>query len=448
MKLNFKQYAALASMLFGLFFGAGNLIFPAYMGQLAGSASPAAIAGFLVTGVGLPLLGIAALGVSRSGGLMDMAAPVSRGYAVFLTCALYLTIGPLFAIPRTATVSFSVGVEALIPGGGGSLWLFGFSLAFFAAVLFFSLRPSGILTWIGRIINPLFLISLGVLLITALSRPMGPISAIAPSGSYAQQSFLTGFLEGYNTLDALAALAFGIVIVNVIRELGVDNPRAIAMDTIRAGIFSSILMAVIYIAITLAGAQSRNVYAAAENGGIALSLIAQHYFGAFGGWLLAVTIIFACLKTAIGLVTSCAEMFAGLFPRSLSYRGWAVLFSLVSFAIANFGLNAIITWSLPVLMFLYPLAITLILLNLFGGAFHYSRSVFRWTTWFTLFAAVLDLIRALPGFAVSALHLGGLISAAEAMLPLYDKGMGWVLPALCGFLSGLALSRREKPESR
>ncbi|MGI6029554.1 MAG: branched-chain amino acid transport system II carrier protein [Candidatus Heteroscillospira sp.] len=443
MKLTLRQYAALAIMLFGLFFGAGNLIFPALMGQMAASASPAAIAGLLITGVGLPLLGIAAMGVSRSEGLVDMAAPISRRYSLFFTCTLYLTIGPLFAIPRTATVSFAVGVEALIPGGGSSLWLFGFSILFFAAVLFFSLRPSGILTWVGRILTPIFLVSLGILLVTALLRPMGSIYSAPPSGGYAENSFITGFLEGYNTLDALAALAFGIVVVNVLRELGVEKPSDIALDTVKAGIFSSIIMALIYIAITLAAAQSRAVYPIAENGGLTLSLIARHYFGSFGSILLAVTIIFACLKTAIGLVTSCSEMFVSLFPRALSYRGWAILFSLVSFTIANFGLNNILTWSLPVLMFLYPLAITLILLNLTGSFFDRDVVVFRWTTWPTLCAAVFDFIKALPKDVISALGLQKFIDMANGLLPLYSYGMGWLCPALAGLAVGLFLHKRK-----
>ena len=447
MKLKAKQYAALASMLFGMFFGAGNLIFPALMGQMAGSKSPAATVGFLITGVGLPLLSIVAMGLSRSEGLMDMAGRVSRGYSMFFTCALYLTIGPLFAIPRTATVSFEVGIEAMAPELH-PVWLVVFSVLFFAAVLFFSLRPSGILTWIGRIINPLFLVFLGVLLITALVSPMGAVSAVAPTGNYAERSFLTGFLEGYNTLDVLAGLAFGIVIIQVVRDLGVKEPKDIAANTVKAGVFGFILMSLIYVAITLMGAQSRNILPLAKNGGIVLSQVAQHYFGPFGGILLAVTVILACLKTAIGLVTSCAENFSKMFPRSMSYRGWAITFSVFSFIVANFGLNAIITWSLPVLMFLYPLAITLILLNLCGRWFGYAKPVFQWTTGFTVPAALLDLINALPAGVKEALHLGGLIDLAEKVIPFYAQGMGWILPAATGCLIGLIIYRAGKGKKK
>ena len=220
-KLTFQQYIAVASMLFGLFFGAGNLIFPVSMGQMAGRNVWPAILGFLITGVGLPLLGVAALGMSRCNGLAQMSRRIGKKYGTFFTCALYLTIGPFFAIPRCATVPFAVGIEPILgKGSSDALPLAVFSLLFFLAVLWFSLRPGKILTWIGKILNPIFLAALGLLVITALLRPMGDIGSIAPQAGYASHAFSQGFLEGYNTMDALAGLAFGIIVVNVIKSLG------------------------------------------------------------------------------------------------------------------------------------------------------------------------------------------------------------------------------------
>ena len=438
-KLSAKQYILLASMLFGMFFGAGNLIFPVSMGQQAGSNLWPAAIGFCLTGVGLPLLGIAAMGISRSEGLFDMCSKVSRPYSYFFTCLLYLSIGPLFAIPRTATVSFSVGILPLIPEGSSSLVLCIFSALFFAIVLFFSLRPSGIMTWIGKILNPLFLLFLGILTVTALLNPMGSLASAAPSGNYVSQSFFQGFLEGYNTLDALASLAFGIILINAIRELGVESPKDISSSTLKAGVLSTILMAAIYCILTVVGTQSQAVYGVSTDGGEALYLIGSHYFGTFGGVLLGITVTFACMKTAIGLITSCATTFVELFPKTLSYKAYAIVFCLFSFGIANFGLSRIIELSLPVLMFLYPLTITLILLCLFGHWFQYDRRVFLSVTAFTAAAAALDFLNALPAGAQELLHVNAISLVANKYLPFFGLGMGWVVPACIGLVIGLVL---------
>ena len=418
--LSFKKIIVVASMLFGMFFGAGNLIFPASMGQLAGQNMWTASVGFLITGVGLPLLGVAALGISQEDGLLGLSSRVGKGYGLFFTCVLYLTIGPFFAIPRCATVSYTVGIERILPGTEQSLGLAIFSLIFFAAVLFFSLRPGEILTWIGKVLNPLFLCFLAILVIRALLSPMGQISEIAPSGAYVSGSFATGLLEGYNTMDALAGLAFGIIVVDVIRSLGVEKPQAVAVNTVRAGIFSSIL-------------------------GEALAQIAQHYFGSAGALILALTVTIACLKTAVGLITSCGETFVKLFPHGPSYRVWAVVFCILSFLIANLGLDAIIAYSMPVLMFLYPLSIVLILLS--GRLFHDDRTVLRWTITFTAIPAVFDLLRALPEGTRTLLHVDGLNALVARTLPLAGEGFGWICPALLGFVIGLIIRNLRKTKN-
>lgn len=442
-KLTMRQLLAVASMLFGMFFGAGNLIFPASMGQLAGSSVWLASAGLLITGVGLPLLGVAALGVSRADGLLELSSRVGRRYGLFFTCVLYLTIGPLFAIPRCATVSYTVGVQQLLPGADQRLALALFSLVFFGAVLFFSLRPGELLTWIGKVLNPLFLCFLAVLVVRALVSPLGAVSAAAPMGAYETDAFAAGFLEGYNTMDALAGLAFGIIVVDAIRRLGVTEPGQVAKSTVGAGVFSALLMGLIYVLVAVMAAQSRGLFEPAANGGEALAQIAQHYFGSAGALILAATVTVACLKTAVGLVTSCGETFVQMFPRGPRYPVWAVGFCLFSFAIANLGLDAILAWTAPVLMFLYPLSIVLILLTLFGRLFGNHRTVLAWTVGFTIPAAVLDLVCALPKGSAAARLLAPVAGLAR-WLPLADKGFGWVTPALAGLLIGLALAKRPR----
>ena len=254
-----------------------------------------------------------------------------------------------------------MGIQRILPGTGQTAALAVFSLLFFGAVLFFSLRPGEILTWIGKVLNPLFLCFLGILIVRALISPMGEIAEIVPAGEYASAAFSTGLLEGYNTMDALAGLAFGIIVVNAIRGLGVEDADAVAKNTVKAGVFSSLLMAGIYVLVAVAGAQSRGSLPVCGNGGEALLGIASRYFGKAGGLILAATVALACLKTAVGLLTSCGETFQKMFPGGPSYRAWVVSFGTLSFLIANLGLEKIISFSLPVLMFLYPLAVTLIL---------------------------------------------------------------------------------------
>ncbi|MDD6341077.1 MAG: branched-chain amino acid transport system II carrier protein [Eubacteriales bacterium] len=445
-KLSFKEYVYVASMLFGLFFGAGNLIFPIHMGQMAGANVWVSVLGFLVTGVGLPLLGVAALGISRSTGLFDLSSKAGKPYGLFFTCLLYLTIGPFFAIPRCATTSFTVGLEQILPNNGRErLYLFLFTLAFFAAALIFSLFPGKILTVVGKILNPCFLLFLGVLVAVSLISPSAAVSDVAPQGDYVSKPFFTGFLDGYNTMDALAGLAFGIIVVRVISGLGVKEPGAIASNTVRSGIFSCLLMALIYVAVAVVGAQSRGILETSENGGIAFAQIAQHYLGYAGLFVLAATVTLACLKTSVGLITSCAETFSGIFKKGPSYRVWAIIFSAVSFLFANLGLNSIITYSLPVLMFLYPLAIVLILLALFGKFFGHDRRVYAWTIGFTLLPAVYDGFMTLNA-NVTIIDSTVIREITSKYLPFSDLGLGWLCPAAVGFAIGLTMhlvSRRK-----
>ena len=443
--LTIKESVALTSMLFGMFFGAGNLIFPAMLGINAGSSIWSAYLGVFVTAVGIPMLAVVALGISRSEGVVELSGRVSKGYSLFFCTLLYLTIGPLFAIPRCASTAFSVGAVKLLPGGHEGLFLALFSLAFFAATLCFSLKPGGIMTWIGKWLNPVFLLFLAVLVIAALLKPITGVSSVTPAAGYetGSSAFFRGFLEGYNTLDALAGLAFGIVVIDVVRSHGVTQPGDVARNTAKAGIFSCLFMGFIYLFITLISTQSAPICASAANGGEVLGLIADHYFSAAGSVLLTAIVTFACLKTAIGLVTSCSKAFVDMFPNGPGYNQWAVIFSVVSFGIANFGLSSIVDWCVPVLMFLYPLAITLVLLALFGKCFGNRRTVYVWTTAFTLVAAVFDMVGAVSGMVPDNALLSGLTGFAGKVLPLYALGLGWVCPAAVGLIVGLIVSRKE-----
>jgi len=447
-RLTLSQKLLVAATLFGMFFGAGNLIFPVHLGQLAGSNVVPATIGFIVTAVGIPILGVAAIGMTHSDGLQALANKVGRGYGYFFTCLLYLTIGPFFAIPRCASTSFTTGIVPMLGSGTSEkMALLIFSAVFFLLVLFFSLRPAGITVWIGKIINPLFLAFLAILVVAALAKPGAAVSAVEPQAAYQNGAFFSAFVEGYGTMDAIAGLAFGIVVIDIIRSMGVTDDADVAKDVLGSGIFTGILMALIYVATIVMGAQSRGLFEVSDNGGIALAQISNHYLGSAGSLVLAFTITFACLKTSIGLVTSCSDAFVRMFPRGLSYKAWAVIFTAFSFFISNVGLSKIIEYSLPVLMFLYPPVITLILLALVGKLFDHDRIVYVCVTAFTCFAALFDLIKTLPEGLLTMLRLDGALTFAKKVFPLFHLNLGWIVPALIGLALGLVLRACRKRQA-
>ncbi|KGK88596.1 branched-chain amino acid transport system II carrier protein [Clostridium sp. HMP27] len=438
-KLSFQQNLLIGSLLFGLFFGAGNLIFPVQMGQEAGNHAFTATIGFLITGVGLPMVGIVASAISKSESLFDMAKPISSRYASIFTCLLYLTIGPLFAIPRTATVAFEVGIHPFISDEYLKLGLIIFSFIFFAITIYFSLRPGQILDWVGKYLTPIFLALLSILLIATFINPMGQVSTYAALGNYADKPLFTGLLDGYNTMDALASVAFAIIIISNIQKLGVKNSNSIAIETCKSGLVSVLGMTVIYASLSYMGATSLGSVNRADNGGTILFMVSNHYFGFIGTLLLAAIVGIACIKTAIGLITSCSEMFSEMFPKSVSYKNYAILFTAFSFVIANFGLSNIIQLSVPVLMFLYPLTITLILLSLLTPVINKQSDVYKWTTGLTIMAAFFDLFKSLPQSLQENTVVSQIVNFAHLYLPGFDYGFGWIVPAFCGFFIGLII---------
>lgn len=442
-KLTFKESMFIGSMLFGLFFGAGNLIFPVHMGQESGSAVFWANLGFLVTGIGLPFLGVIAIGVSKTSGVYELAERIGKKYALVFTVLLYLVIGPFFALPRLATTSFEIGLAPFIQAKQQHVFLVIFSILFFFTAWWLSRRPTKILDYVGKFLNPAFLILLGILLVLAFIHPLGAIDQATVQPSYQEHAFFTGFTQGYNTLDALAALAFGILIVTTIRNMGVTKPSEIAKDTIKSGAISIFLMGIIYTLLAYVGTMSLGGFALSSNGGIALAQIADHYLGTYGSILLALIVILACLKTGIGLITAFAETFTDLFPKR-NYIVFVTLASALACLVATVGLTNIIQISLPVLMFIYPLAMTLILLVLVGPLFKQRPAVYRMTTYFTLIASILDGLNACPDGIKQTSFVKTLLDFATNYLPFFKLGMGWIVPALIGLVIGLIWSMVKK----
>lgn len=428
-RLRLVDSLLLGSLTFGLFFGAGNLIFPMSLGLQAGAHVLPAAAGFLVAAVGLPIVGVIASATSGTTSLHQLASRVHPLFATIFTCALYLTIGPFFAIPRTATVSYEMAFGGLVDGASDRWALAAFSIAFFGVVGYFALRPGRILHIVGKYLTPTFLVLLGIFLLVAFLQPPNP--SAEPIGAYATTAASQGILDGYNTMDALASLAFAIIIIDAARQLGVAGTRRTAAEIGRAGIFAAIAMGAIYLALAMLGSRSVGLVPQDANGAEALALVANAVFGPLGRLLAALIMLLACLKTAIGLVVAASQMFTTMFPRIGNQRRWAVAFTLVSLLMANLGLDTIIAAAVPVLAMLYPMAIVLIILGLL------AKWVAPWHT-----AHWLSMLLAGIASLLTVLVDSNLLAPGRwtALLPGFDLGFGWVIPAAVGLLVGSVIS--------
>jgi LIVCS family branched-chain amino acid:cation transporter len=288
-------------------------------------------------------------------------------------------------------------------------------------------------------LNPSFLVLLSILLIATFVNPMGQVSQYAAQGNYIVKPLFTGMLDGYNTMDALASLAFAIVIISNLENLNIKSTKRKVIEICKSGLVCLIGMSIIYASLAYMGATSLGSVGTADNGGKIMSMVSEHYFGITGKVLLAAIVTVACLKTAIGLITSCAQMFSEMFPKSFVYNRHALIFTVFSFIIANFGLNKIISLSIPVLMFLYPLAITLIILSLLAPIIKKQKHIYRWTTTLTMIAAFFDFCNALPETIKGTEIMSKIIDFAHLYLPGFDYGFGWIIPALVGFVIGTVI---------
>lgn len=425
-RLKGQDILALGFMTFALFLGAGNIIFPPSAGMAAGGQIVPAAIGFLLTGVGLPLLTVVAL--ARVGGGMDrLTAPLGRWAGLALAVAVYLAIGPLFATPRTATVSFEMGIAPFAGHSGGPLLIY--TSLFFLAVLFLVLNPGRLIDRVGKFITPVLLAALLVLGCAALFAPAGPIGVTAES--YRASPLLKGFLDGYLTMDALGALVFGIVIATAIRDRGVTEPALVTRYSMIAGVIAAIGLSLVYLALFYLGATSQGIAGDASNGVQVLTTYVQHTFGSTGSLLLAVVITLACLTTAVGLTAACGEFFSGVLP--VSYRTVVVVFTAFSLLVSNQGLTQLISVSVPVLVGLYPLAIVLVALSLLDRLWISPRRIFVPTMAVTLIFGLVD------GFAAAGFDQ--LVPELFKQLPLAAQGMGWLLPVLVTLLATIVVDR-------
>ena len=412
-----------------MFFGAGNLIFPPNIAAQAGTQTWPAMLGLALSAVGLPVLGVVA--VARSGGAGCPGQPCAsrlcpgvhhRGLSGHRPLPGHARDGHhLFemAVPPFVGADAPIGVYQLV-----------YSLVFFAAALFIALRPEKLTDRLGKILCPILV---ALIVVTFVGCLVNPLEGYGPAtGDYATHAVVKGFIEGYQTMDTIAALAFGIVIAVNIRARGVEEEGAVVQGTVRAGVVAGGMLLAVYCMLAHIGALSGGALPNPADGAEALTNVVGLLFGTVGSVLLAGIFLIACFNVCVGLISSCGEYFHSICPR-LSYRGWAVLFALVSMAISNAGLAQILEVSAPVLSAIYPVAIVLIALSFFQRWLEGRRWVYPAAV---LCTGVFSVLFALKGLKVPLDFLDA--------LPLADVGLGWVLPAGVGVVLGLLLSGRKR----
>lgn len=415
-RLGLKDQWALGFMTFALFLGAGNIIFPPSAGLSAGAGVWWAALGFLITAVGLPILTLVVV-AQAGGGMSHLTHPLGRALGLGLAVVVYLAIGPLFATPRTAVVSFELAVVPLV--GSSAVALFVYALVYFSLVLYLALERGHLMQRVGAFITPVLLVGLCILGISAVVQPAGTIPASLPDSTQSSP-LLKGILDGYLTMDTLGGLVFGVVITGALRDYGISDTAATVRYTLRAGLIAAACLVAVYLAFFYLGATSSALVTDPNNGAKILLAYVQYTFGTAGYLLLGVVISLACLTTAVGLVVACAEFFSRISP--IRYPVLVVLLTLFSFAVANRGLTELIRVSLPVLIGLYPLAIMLVVLNLMRPLWQHPPMVFRLVLAVTFLCGVVD--------GLVAAQLEDWVPSFFRQLPLSAHNLGWFWPSL------------------
>ena len=401
------------------------------MGQLAGTNYFSALLGFIITDAGIAILGITAI-VLVGSTMDDLGSLISKKFAIFLSVGVYLLIGPLFALPRTGSVSFEISVLPYINPDQKMLWSLLFTGVFFLITYYLSSNPNRIVDIVGKALTPVLLISIFVIFITTMFHPEGngliEMGSIAqPVNGYEEIPLFKGMIEGYNALDGPAGLAFAIIVINAIRNFGISDRKSIAKYTIICGLGSAFFLSIVYFMLTYIGANTITPF---ENGGSLLHGVTSHLFGGAGGFILGIAVLLACLTTSIGLTTSFANYFKFILPEKWTYKKIAAFVCVFSFVIANVGLSQLIAISLPILIMIYPVTVVLIVLSFFRNKIKHRRMVYVMAMILTF---VISFVNGLDSAGISL----GVITELVASLPFYKLSLGWIWFALLGIIIGM-----------
>ncbi|HIF9257882.1 TPA: branched-chain amino acid transport system II carrier protein [Photobacterium damselae] len=409
------ELAAIGFMTFALFLGAGNLIFPPLMAQQAGENWLIAIGGFLLTAVGLPALTLLVLGRLSSADKLTARLPKWLDRTFWFL--VLTTLGPAFVLPRAVTVAYEMGIKPFVGSNGG---LMIFSIIFCALTLLLAVKPGKLVDYIGKVMTPALILMLAVLVIAALVNPLG--GTLPATEIYQKAPVVNGLIQGYMTLDAIAAVAFGWVIIQTIRSKGVECNKALSGYIFKVVAIYATLMSLCYLAMGYLGATSSTIAANATNGGEILTRYAAGEFGALGQFLLAAITLMACLTTTIGLTNANAEYYQNTY--GIKFRHSAMVITLLTALVSNVGLETIIEVSLPAILILCPIAIALIIATIALGN-NQAKSV-------SLEQTAIVIVAALFG-SLDALNILGKLSegtkeVCQQWIPLFNSHVSWLAP--------------------
>ncbi|MDN6162530.1 MAG: branched-chain amino acid transport system II carrier protein, partial [Atopostipes sp.] len=355
-KLSKKEFLSISLMLFAMLFGAGNLIFPPILGNQAANATLTSLTGFALTAVIFPVLGI--LAIAKTKGIKNLGKRVGSRFAILYPAILFLAIGPGIAIPRNASLAFEMSVlPYLTEGSSIVLSRIFYTVIFFLVAYYLSIQPGKLVDRIGKIVTPVLFSLIIIFFIGGIINL--PVNIGDATGLY-EAPFTTGILEGYHTMDILASLNFGLLVATTIKSYKIKDEKRVIKYASQIGLLAGSLLFIVYSMLAYIGMISSGKSQAFENGGQILFEITNNVFGSFGSIILVTIFTLACLTTVVGLVTSVSQYFSELTNDKITYHQWLVIYSFISFVLANFGLNTILKFSLPILASIYPTAIVLI----------------------------------------------------------------------------------------
>jgi LIVCS family branched-chain amino acid:cation transporter len=429
MSKNVNDVILVGFALFAMFFGAGNLIFPPFMGFMAGAVWAPAMLGFLLTGIGMPLLGIMAS--ARAGGTIEhLASKVSPVFARVFSIIIILSIGPFLAIPRTAATTFELGVRPNF--NDAPAWLS--SIAFFVITLFFALNRSQVVNRIGKFLTPFLVATLALIILKGIFSPLGPV---VDKGF--TNPFGNGFREGYQTMDALASLVFAEIIIVALVFKGYKKVSDQVKMTSMAGAIAATGLGLVYGGLMYLGATAGTLYQPNVERTDLLVQIAQGILGGAGAIALGVAVSMACLTTSIGLTATVGDYFSELSKGKVSYKNICIATCIFSAVFATVGVTAIVKIAVPLLVTVYPIAIVLVLLTM-SGKWVKSRGIYVGAVAGALSTSIFDALTA-AGLAITP------VNDLIAKIPFAPVGFPWIIPAIVGGIIGGIVHRKGSAQS-